>query len=289
MAEQTSATAEPATSPDDDLVRLEVDGSVAVITWNLPERNNAWSWPLERAYFARLRDAADDPSVRVIVVTGAGKHFCPGTDVANLQMAADGDHSADPELREPQTFPMAIPKPIIAAIHGACAGTGFIQAAVSDIRFADQDARFTPAFARRGIMAEHGLSVLLPGLVGLTNALDVLLSARTMSAKEMYGIGFVTHLSKPGSALADAVAYAKDMAANCSPMAMAVTKRQVYEAFGGQLESARLEAIALWRVLRTQPDFTEGVASYLETRAPNFAGLKTADVLRTISEVDSSS
>src|SRR5258708_28935468 len=122
-----------------DLVEFQIDGSVAILTWNRPEQNNAWSPALERAYFARLRQAADDPEVRTIVVTGAGRNFCPGTDIQRLSQAAGGDRSADPDHREPQTFPMSIPKPIIAAINGACAGTGFIQAAVSDIRFAATD------------------------------------------------------------------------------------------------------------------------------------------------------
>jgi enoyl-CoA hydratase/carnithine racemase len=264
-----------------DLVEFQIDGSVAILTWNRPKQNNAWTPALERAYFARLRQAADDPEVRTIVVTGAGRNFCPGTDMQALSQAAGGDRSADPDHREPQTFPMSIPKPIIAAINGACAGTGFIQAAVSDIRFAEADARLTPAFARRGIMAEHGLSVLLPRIIGISRAMDVLLSARAMSGQELYETGFITHLSKPGQVLPDAVAYAKQIAALCSPLALAVTKKQIYDSFANELEAARREALGLWRVVRNRPDFGEGVASFIEDRQPVFPGL-TPSVLEAV-------
>lgn len=267
-----------------DLVDFQTDDSVAILTWNQPEQNNAWNPALERAYFARLRQAADDPEVRAIVVTGAGRNFCPGTDMKALSQAAAGDRSSAPDHREPQTFPMSIPKPIIAAIRGACAGTGFIQAAVSDIRFAEADARLTPAFARRGIMAEHGLSVLLPRIIGISRAMDVLLSARAMSGQDLYETGFITHLSKPGQVLPDAVAYAKQIASLCSPLALAVTKKQIYDSFANELEVARREALGLWRIVRNKPDFGEGVASFVEDRRPVFPGLTPAVLEAVLAE-----
>jgi enoyl-CoA hydratase/carnithine racemase len=256
-----------------DLTRYEVDGAVALITWNRPERNNAWGPGLETSYFARLQQAADDPAVRVIVVHGAGKHFCPGTDVAALTLVADGDETSNPEHRTPQTFPMTIPKPILAAIHGACAGTGFIQAAVADIRFAEPDARITPAFARRGILAEHGLAVLMPRLMGLSRSVELLFSARIISGREAHELGFINHLAHSGPVLDTALEYARDMAERCSPLALALTKRQVYQAVEHELENARREALALWRHLRRHEDFAEGVSSFREGRAPHFASL----------------
>jgi enoyl-CoA hydratase/carnithine racemase len=262
------------TAPGDgaeDPVLYEVDRGVALLTWNRPERNNAWSPELEESYFGRLRQAEADHAVRAIVVTGAGRHFCPGTDIRHLASVADGNRHGDPELREPQTLPTTILKPIIAAINGSCAGTGFIQASVCDVRFADADARITPAFVRRGIMAEHGLAFLLPRLVGLGSALDILLSARVLSGVEAHRIGLVNHLSEPGNVVEDALAYARDLGASCSPIAMAVTKQQVYSLLSEPLEAARTAALDHWQRLREHGDFAEGVRSFREHRPPGFA------------------
>jgi enoyl-CoA hydratase/carnithine racemase len=194
--------------------------------------------------------------------------------VEALSAASQGRRSPvdDPELRQPLTFPLTVPKPIVAAIHGACAGTGFIQASVCDVRFTEPDARITPAFARRGIMAEHGLSVLVPHLVGLAHSLDLLLSARVISGEEAHRLGFA-RLARPGAAIEDALDYARDLAEHCSPVAMAVTKRQLYAAIAGPLEDARRESLAIWREMRAHGDFAEGVQSYREKRPPRFAPL----------------
>ncbi|GGL12698.1 enoyl-CoA hydratase-related protein [Nocardia jinanensis] len=257
---------------DTELVRYDVRDGVAVISWNRPHRNNAWTPALEDAYFTQLRVAAADDEVKAIVITGRGRHFSPGMDMQHLASASNGVHNRPPEEREPQTLPMTIPKPIIAAIHGSCAGTGFIQACVADVRFVAPDAKLTAAFVRRGIMAEHGLAVLLPAIVGTANALDILMSGRVLSGTEAAGLGFAK-LAAPGRAVDEAVAYARDIAATCSPVALAITKKQVYEGISEPLESARRDALDIWKKLREHGDFKEGVASFVERRAPRFAPL----------------
>ena len=132
---------------------------VLLLTWNRPERNNGWSDELEEAYFATLIVAANDPAVRAIVVTGAGKSFCPGKDIAALQESATRGSQANLGRRWPMTTARLIPKPIIAAVNGACAGIGFVQMASSDLAFASTTAKFTTAFSRRGLPAENSLSV----------------------------------------------------------------------------------------------------------------------------------
>ncbi|MCU1513004.1 MAG: Enoyl-CoA hydratase/carnithine racemase [Microbacteriaceae bacterium] len=255
------------------LVLYEVDEvGVALISWNRPDRNNAWTPEMEVEYFGLLTAAANDPAVRVIVVTGAGKHFCPGMDTGYLSNASNGSRVSAPEDRQPQSFPTTIPKLIVTAIHGACAGTGFIQACMSDVRFAETNSRITAAFSRRGIMAEHGLSVLLPALVGGANATDILMSGRVLSGEETAAMG-LTRRSEPGRAVEDALAYARDIAANCSPQALAVTKEQLLRPLRGPLEAARLEALEVWRTLREHNDFKEGVSSFVEKRPPQFAAV----------------
>lgn len=271
-------TAESATLESASLVLYEVDEGVALLTWNRPERNNAWTPAMETEYFDALRRAESDPDVRVIVVTGAGRNFCPGMDTQLLSKSSNGSRENDPEGREPQTLPSTILKPIIAAISGACAGTGFIQACMVDLRFVDADARVTAAFPRRGIMAEHGLSVLLPALVGQANASDILLSGRVFSGRESSEFGFGA-VSEPGGALDDALRYARDMATHNSPQAMAVTKLQLWRNVREPLEQARLRALHVWRTLRLHTDFKEGVASFSERRPPQFAPLGQDELL----------
>ena len=160
----------------DVLVLQELDQGVLTLTLNRPERNNGWTLELEEAYFDALAAAAADAEVRAIVVTGAGRAFCPGLDVQALSASTEGIR-VGVRPRRPMTFALSIPKPVIAAINGACAGIGFIQAACADLRFGARGAKLTTAFARRGLPAENSLSWLLPRLIGHANAADLLLSA----------------------------------------------------------------------------------------------------------------
>ncbi|MGV0793187.1 enoyl-CoA hydratase-related protein [Mycolicibacterium sp. XJ1819] len=254
------------------LVRREVSDGVAVLTFDNPERKNAWSVSMEADYYRHLRTCADDRDVRVIVVTGAGRHFCPGMDATALSDVAHGGASTQPHLRPPITLPRTIPKPIIAAINGGCAGIGLVAAVNCDLRFAAADAKLTTAFAQRGIMAEHGLAWSLPQLVGLSTALDLLFSGRVVSGPEALGLGLVDRVYEPDKLLAESVAYAKGLAANSSPLAMGVMKRQVYAAEKDAHEQARLLAFRYWYdVVRDHGDFREGVDSFLQKRAPVFA------------------
>jgi enoyl-CoA hydratase/carnithine racemase len=246
-----------------------LDGGVLLLTYNRPERNNAWTVELEEAYFGALADASKNPEVRVIVVTGAGRSFCPGMDIQVLSAATEGQRTPDgPRL--PMTFVRSIPKPVIAAINGACAGIGFIQACAADIRFAARNAKLTTSFARRGLPAENSISWLLPRLVGTGTAMDLLLSARVLLADEAYRLGLVDRLCDPESLLDEALAYAGDLATNCSPRSMAVIKQQVLGDWERSAEESRRFSLRLLGKLRDEPDFVEGVRSYTEKRAPKF-------------------
>ena len=266
---------------DDDLVLLDVADGVGVVTWNRPERNNAYSIPLERAYYARLRECEADPDVRVIVVTGAGKCFCPGMDSATLSAQAnDPTLTTHPHLRPPVTLPRSIRKPVIAAINGACAGIGLVVAMNCDLRFASSTAKITTAFSRRGIMAEHGLAWSLQRAVGPSRALDLLFSARIVQGQEAVDLGLVERIFAPEELLQETRAYARDLAVNCSPVAMGVIKQQVYAAAESSHEEARTLAIRFWYdTLRDHPDFKEGIESYLGKREPAFAPWDPATTL----------
>src|SRR3984885_10130537 len=206
-----------------EVVLIEVADGVATLTLNRPERLNAWTQELEQAYFGLLARCAADEDVRVIVVTGAGRGFCAGADMQELQ--GIGEHGVNEQQRSGerplQTFSLTVPKPIIAAINGACAGIGLVQALMCDIRFAAEGAKLTTAFARRRLVAEHGISWMLPRLVGPAKALDLLLSGRVVFAEEAQELGLVNRVLAPDRLMDAALEYAQEMVVNCSPRSMA--------------------------------------------------------------------
>jgi enoyl-CoA hydratase/carnithine racemase len=258
-----------------EVVLYEVQDRVALLTLNRPERLNAWTGEMQRAYFDALESCAASEDVRVIVVTGAGRGFCAGADMQELQAIGNGeiDSAAETHDRRPQTFPLSIPKPIIAAINGPCAGLGLVQALMCDIRFAAEGAKLTTAFARRGLIAEHGISWILPRLLGPAGALDLLLSGRVLLAEEGRELGLVNRVLAPELLLEETIVYARDLATNCSPASMATIKRQVYTALEQGLSQALAEADGLMLESFAAPDFAEGVTSFLERRDPRFAAL----------------
>ncbi len=257
-----------------EVVQMQVRDGVALLTLNRPDRLNAWTGEMENAYFRALDACAHDEAVRVIVVTGAGRGFCAGADMQQLQAIGDGDIQDDAaEERIEQTFPLSIPKPIIAAINGACAGIGLVQALMCDVRFAAAGAKLTTAFARRGLIAEHGISWMLPRLIGPARALDLLLSGRIVLAEEAGELGLVNRVLAPEALLDATLDYAREMVVNCSPASMATMKRQVYADLQRPLPEALAEADRLMFGSFAAPDFAEGVSSFLERRDPRFAGL----------------
>jgi enoyl-CoA hydratase/carnithine racemase len=258
-----------------EVVQRRVQDGVALLTLNRPDRLNAWTAEMERAYFAELEDCGHDEEVRAIVVTGAGRGFCAGADMQELQAIGDGSigDSAEAYERRPQTFPLSIPKPIIAAVNGACAGIGLVQALMCDLRFAADGAKLTTAFARRGLVAEHGISWMLPRLVGPARALDLLLSGRVVLAREALELGLVNRVLEPDALLDGTLEYARELVVNCSPSSMATMKRQVYAALHESLPDALTEADRLMFESFTGPDFVEGVNSFIERRDPRFAAL----------------
>lgn len=255
------------------LVLRDIDGGVLVLTLNRPERNNAWTIEMEQEYFDALTDAATDAEVRVVVVTGAGKSFCPGMDMQVLAHSGATGRPITEDPRRPMTLARLVPKPVIAAINGACAGIGIIQACAADIRFAARGVKLATSFTRRGLPAEHALSWILPRMIGTGAAMDLLLSGRTITSEYAHEVGLVDRLCEPAGVLEEAVAYARDMAENCAPRAMAAIKQQVWADWERTYEQSRALSLDLVEVL--QSDLREGSASYVEKRPPRFAPLSS--------------
>lgn len=269
----TSPSSPPQPADVGGVVLAERRGPVLLLTLNRPETLNAWNNALEDRYFDLLDQADADPDVRVIVVTGAGRGFCSGADMNDLQQVDRLDENGLPMRARPKSHPLTVRKPLIAAINGAAAGLGLIEALFCDLRFAAAGAKLTTSFARRGLIAEYGAAWLLPRLVGPSRALDLLMSGRVVRAEEAAQMGLVDHVVERDQVVDAAVGYAQDLATHCSPWAMSTIKTQVYAAMQTTLAEASIEADRLMQVSLLGPDVREGVISYLERRPPAFPGL----------------
>ncbi len=256
-----------------DLVLYSSSDGVAVVTLNRPDRMNAWTPELGDLYFEHLMRAAADPDVRVIVVTGAGRAFCAGADVGLLTDVSKSSAGGAPRGRYEPVDALKIPKPIICAINGAAVGLGLVFTLVADIRFAASGAKLAASFSRLGLVAEHGTSWILQRLVGAPAATELLISGRTFLAEEARELGLVSRVHPAEELLTKTTEYARELAENCSPLSMALIKRQL------QLDADRQFHTALWESRRLTdrslsfPDFKEGLASFAERRKPRYAGL----------------
>jgi enoyl-CoA hydratase/carnithine racemase len=267
---------------------------IALVTLNRPEKLNAWTPAMQSSVKRALWAAADDESARVIVVTGAGRGFCAGADMDNLQKINPGNWSGResaqtddnaPQVRASDLGPdvstdyggrfgylMSIRKPIIAAINGPCAGIGLVFALYCDLRFAAADAKFATAFAQRGLVAEHGISWMLPRITGIAHALDILLSARKFTAEEAVRINLVNRSFPQESFLASVLEYAKQLSETVSPRSMAVMKAQVWKSLFQDLNAAVAVGDDEMKKSFATADFKEGIAHFLEKRPARFTG-----------------
>ncbi len=261
--------------PEDpsELVLVTIDQGVASIVLNRPHRQNAWTPGLGNAYFGALLDLSRDERVRVIVVSGSAGSFSVGADGALLEDIAGNSGLEISADYKPYWLPMSIGKPIIGAIAGPCFGVGLQQALCLDFRFAAEDAKISTAYVRRGLIAEMGMSWVLPRLVGAGHAAELLLSGRVVRAPEAERIGLVNRVFPTGSVLDETLAFARTMAATCSPRAMREIKGQLYRDLMSSLLPAYGRSQELLPQAFTWPDFAEGVRSFGEKRTPVFPAL----------------
>ena len=256
----------------EDLVLTEVKDGVALVTLNRPDRMNAWTKQLEAAYFDRLDLLDDDPETRAIVLTGAGRGFCPGMDMEALSKSSQGPGGTY-VMPRPMSHPLTVRKPMIAAINGPCAGIGLVQSLFCDVRFAAEGIKIATAFTPRGLPAEFGAGWVLERLIGLGHASDLLLSGRAIRSDEALEMGLVNRVVPKDRLLDEALDYARNLAANCSPVAMAAVKAQLVADWHRPHRESLDEAVALVAAPERREDFKEGVASFVEKRAPAFRPL----------------
>ncbi len=270
-------------------IRTHLEDGILTITLNRPAKLNAWTGTMENECRTAIEQAGEDDAVRCIVITGAGRGFCAGADMGGLQdigSATDETKTGEAPVRQSETnsedletlypgrfgYLYRCPKPIIAAINGPCAGIGLIFTLYADLRFANQDAKFTTAFSQRGLIAEHGIAWLLPRLVGEAHALDLLFTARIFKGDEAERIGLVNRALPANELMPHVMETAKHLATQVSPRSLAIMKRQIRESysqsFARSLDLANFEMEKSFASF----DFKEGVDSFVEKRPPQFKG-----------------
>lgn len=267
-------------------IRVETDGHVATVFLHRPHRHNAWTGRVHAEYRAVMHRLEGDPDVRAVVVTGTPPAFCVGGDSEALAQHADRggyDTGLPPEPAEPGVnrrpeysddfaWMYGYRTPIIAAVNGAAAGVGLALALFCDLRFASAPAKLTTAAPKLGLPAEYGMSWVLPRLVGVTRAADLLLSGRIVTVEETATWGLWNEVLPDGeAALAAAHDYARLLATTAGPTAVSVTKRQLYTDLhrhdaGASVAESKL---LLDEAMRTA-EYREGVAALRDKRPPDF-------------------
>lgn len=256
-------------------VTYVVDDPVATITLDRPETLNALTHPMLRRFREAVAEAVADPRVVGIVVTGSGRGFCSGLDASVLQATTDTGSSSRPRAEGVPglfTWLLEVPKPVICAVNGVAAGGGFVLAAMSDIRIASTAGSFTSIFSKRGLIAEHGTTWIVPRLIGTGPALDLLWTSRRIDATEAHRIGLVQQVVDHDDLLPAARRYVEELA-SVSPASLADTKRLVYGGYGMAYPEALEEIDAVQYAALDRPDAGEGAASLLEKRDPSFPRL----------------
>jgi enoyl-CoA hydratase/carnithine racemase len=234
---------------------------------------------MEREVRSAMLEADKTDSVRAVVLTGEGRGFCAGADMSLLQDVAEQGsagriahtHTSGDFAQKYSYFP-ALSKPVIAAINGPVVGLGLVLTLYCDLRLASDSAKFSTAFARRGLIAEYGIAWMLPRIAGLPNAIDLLFSARTIDAAEALRIGLVNQVFPQETFAARVRAYVSELVSLSSPRSLGVMKRQIYAGLSQTLaDASQLAERELLKSLDCE-DFKEGVAHFREKRVPRFTG-----------------
>jgi enoyl-CoA hydratase/carnithine racemase len=259
----------------------EVDTQGLATIWlNRPHRMNAWTGRLHTEYRHLLKRANDDAKVRAIIVTGAGKGFCVGGDSQALSGHADrGAYSpgisediakpgygTDPNFDASFAYHFGLNKPVIAAMNGPAAGVGLALACFADLRFAVPGVKFTTAHGKLNLPAEYGLSWMLPKIVGLGRANDLLLTSRVFTSDEALTLGFVNQIFEPEALMEQTREYAHRLITSVSPNSLRQTRWQIYKDLHRDVASAVIESERLIEDMAKEADFKEGIAALVEKR-----------------------
>jgi enoyl-CoA hydratase/carnithine racemase len=270
-----------------ETVLVDVDAGVATLTLNRPDAMNAFDQTMDREFHEAMWLLEADEAVRVIVVTGAGRAFCSGIDLsggadvfgADAHAAHDEAQGVDADTVPERSAFWTMRTPIIGAINGAAVGAGLTVPMLFDLRVVAAEAKLGFVFARRGIVPDANICWLLPRLVGVERALELLVSGRMFSGEEAVAMGLALKAVPRGDVLAEAQALAREIATWSAPAASGLVKQLVYEFLGETDRAAAFarETKVIWWA-GEQPDAVEGVMSFLEKREPSWAGSKLVEL-----------
>jgi len=265
---------------------LEVEDSIAIVTLNRPKRMNAWTGRMHTEYRWLLEQLEGNPNVRAIVVTGAGRSFCVGADSKALEghvekggydpgtpdPLAEPGYGVRPEFDASFAYHFGLKKPVVAAINGPAAGIGLVLACFADIRFAAPGVKLTTAHGKLNLPAEYGLSWLLPRIIGLARANDLLFTSRIFLTEEAEQLGLVNRIVENSSLLDETVSYTRSMIESVSPASLMETKRQIYTDLHRDVAQSVRDSEKLIDYMMKQNDYREGVTAFLEKRSPKWSG-----------------
>src|SRR5262245_13369394 len=265
---------------DYELIRFEVDGQVATITLNRPERRNAWSRRMGIEIRDALRQADERDDVRAVVVTGAGRDFCVGADLEGGGTVFDEARTAGGEGGERLSLKAwEIRKPVIAALNGAVAGVGATLPLQWDIRLAGESTRITFVFVKRGLVPEAASTWLLPRLIGMSRAAELLLTGRLVGAREALEMGLVSRVVPDAELLTTAQAIAREIAEQTAPVAVALTKRLLWHmASEPDPDAAERLDSQVFGWATQSPDAKEGIRAFLDKRPARWAMKPSTDL-----------
>ena len=265
-------------------IRLDIDGPVATLWLDRPHRHNAWTGTMHAEFRSVMADLEHDMSLRAVVVTGTGRAFCVGGDSDALVGHVDKggyDNGLPPQIATPGggerldadfAWQLGYRIPIIAAVNGAAAGVGLALALFCDLRFGAAPAKLTTAAPRLGLPAEYGMSWILPRLIGVTRANDLLLSGRIVTVADTADWGLWNGVEPDGEqTLLRAQRYAADLAANAGPVAVTTTKRQITADLLHLDPAASVtESLRLLDAAMATTEYAEGIAALRDKRPPDF-------------------
>ncbi|MFT7651702.1 MAG: enoyl-CoA hydratase/carnithine racemase [Limisphaerales bacterium] len=267
----------------------EVNDQIATIWLARPHRMNAWTGRLHTEYRYLLAKADADDNVRAIVVSGRGRGFCVGGDSQALEGHSErGSYDAGtpedvampgygtaPEFDAAFAYHFGLKKPVIAAINGPAAGVGLALAAFADIRIAVPGIKFTTAHGKLNLPAEYGLSWMLPKIMGLGRANDILLTSRVFYSEEAHELGFVNQLVGVDELMPRTYEYVKSLIGSVAPNSIRQTRWQIYRDLHRDVAASVVDSEALLDDMMREPDYKEGVSAFVEKRPPNWGADNT--------------
>ena len=248
-------------------IETRTEDAVRILTISNETKRNAFTHEMQADLLKRLIDADQDPQIRVVVITGAGQiAFSSGHDIGSLEASSASDNAHDLKA---YLMPLEMGVPVIAAVNGYCYGAGLILALSCDLRIGSENASFGSPGARLGMLPEGGQIIRLPLLMSRGRAMEFMLSAKPLSAREAHQSGLINRVVPPAEVLKETLCLACDIASN-SPRAVAAIKRGILlgECEGHQAALAYEAQIA--KELMHGPDAQEGIQSFLENREPDF-------------------